>query len=222
MKPRFRKLVLTAHITASIGWLGAVLAYLALAIVGLTSSDEQIVRAVYLSMDMVGWFVVVPLCLAALLTGLVESLGTPWGLFRHWWIATKLLLTMGATIILLQHMPIVTRLASAVADTGASAVAGHALRIQLVVHAGGGLLVLLTATVLSVYKPWGMTPYGLRVQRPWRADSIADSFSSSESAMQGRSLIRLPRWRLVVGFHALGVALLLFIIHLVGGSLQSH
>jgi hypothetical protein len=29
------------------------------------------------------------------------------------------------------------------------------LRMQLVVHAVGGLLVLLTTTTLSVYKPWG-------------------------------------------------------------------
>jgi hypothetical protein len=68
----------------SVGWLGSVVAYLALAIVGLTSHDAQTVRAVYLSMEVIGWFVIVPFSLAALAAGLVESLGTPWGLSRHW------------------------------------------------------------------------------------------------------------------------------------------
>lgn len=51
MTPSLRKFVLTVHITLSVGWLGAVVAYLALAIVGLTSSDAQVVRAAYLSLD---------------------------------------------------------------------------------------------------------------------------------------------------------------------------
>lgn len=97
MTPRLRKFALTAHITFSVGWLGAVVPYLALAIVGLTSHDAQMVRAAYLSMELIGWFVIVPLSLAALLSGLVQSLGTPWGLFRHWWIVVKFLLTTGAT-----------------------------------------------------------------------------------------------------------------------------
>src|SRR5919106_3182566 len=103
MTLRLRKFALTAHITFSVGWLGAVVAYLALAIAGLTSHDAQMVRAAYLSMELMGWFVIVPFSLAALLSGLVQSLGTQWGLFRHWWILVKLLLTVIATIVLLRH-----------------------------------------------------------------------------------------------------------------------
>ena len=81
MRPRLRKFTLTAHVTFSVGWLGAVVAYLALAIAGLTRQDAQVVRAAFLSMELIGWFVIVPLSLAALFTGLVQSLGTEWGLF---------------------------------------------------------------------------------------------------------------------------------------------
>src|SRR6184192_1575618 len=95
-----RKLALTTHITSSVGWLGSVAA-LALAIAGVTSHDPQVVRAAYLAMYLTTWFVIVPLSLASLLTGLVDSWGTPWGLFRHYWVVTKLLLTVLATIILL-------------------------------------------------------------------------------------------------------------------------
>ncbi|MGH9841480.1 MAG: hypothetical protein ACREEM_22225 [Blastocatellia bacterium] len=158
MKPSLRKFALTAHITLSVGWLGAVVAYLAVAIAGLTSHDAQMVRAAYLSMEVIGWFVIVPFSLATLLAGLVESLGAQWGLFRHWWVSVKFLLTTGATIVLLQHVPAVTRMSGVAREMTLSATDFRALRIQLVIHAGGGLLVLLAATALSVYKPWGGDP----------------------------------------------------------------
>src|SRR5882724_5221535 len=96
MTPRLQKFTLLAHITFSVGWFGAIIPYLALAIAALTSHDEQFVRATYLSMEFIGWFVIVPFSLAALLSGLIQSLGTHWGLFRHWWILAKLVLTIFA------------------------------------------------------------------------------------------------------------------------------
>ncbi|MDQ6901046.1 MAG: hypothetical protein M3072_16375, partial [Candidatus Dormibacteraeota bacterium] len=86
MTPSLRKFALTAHVTCSVGWLGAVAGFLALAVAGLTSRDAQMVRGTYLAMDVTGWFVIVPLSFASLLTGLISSLGTPWGLFRHYWV----------------------------------------------------------------------------------------------------------------------------------------
>ncbi len=158
MTSRLRKFVLTAHVAFSVGWLGAVAAYLALAIAGLTSQDAHMVRAVYLAMELTGWFVIVPLSLASLLTGLFQSLGTEWGLFRHYWILVKFLLTIGAITILLLHMPAVSLMSGLVAETTLSS-AELGVRISPVVHAVGGLLVLLVATTLSVYKPRGMTAY---------------------------------------------------------------
>lgn len=82
MTPPVRKLALTAHVTASIGWVGALVVFFAHAVAGLTSSDEQIVRAVTLAMGITAWFVILPLGLATLATGLVQALGTAWGLLR--------------------------------------------------------------------------------------------------------------------------------------------
>src|SRR5712691_3948233 len=101
MTPSLRKFTLTAHITSSVGLLGSIAAFLALAVAGLTSQDAQVVRAVYLAMDLTARFVIVPLAFSSLLTGLIQSLGTPWGLFRHYWVLAKLLLTAFATIILM-------------------------------------------------------------------------------------------------------------------------
>jgi len=104
MAPRLRKVALTAHISSSVGWLGAIAGFLALAITGLTHRDAQIVHAAYLGMDWIGWFVLVPLSIASLLTGLVLSLGTAWGLFRHYWVLATLLINVLATIVLLMFM----------------------------------------------------------------------------------------------------------------------
>jgi hypothetical protein len=179
MTPRLRKLTLTAHVTSSVGWLGAVVAYLALAITGLTHPDAQLVRAAYLAMELIGWFVIVPFSLTALLTGLVQSLGTEWGLFRHYWILVKFLLSIGATLVLLVHMRRVSQMSGIAAGMTLSGADFGMLRLQLAVHAGGGLLVLLAATALSVFKPWGRTRYGQHPQSPSRSRAMEGEGASS-------------------------------------------
>jgi hypothetical protein len=169
MAPRMRKLALTVHVISSVGWLGAVAAFLPLAVAGLTSRDDQMVRAAYVVMDLIGWFVIVPLCLASLVTGLVSSLGTTWGLFRQYWVLLKLLMTIPSTLLLLVHMPPISYIAGVAAETALSSADLHGLRIQMVVEASVALLVLLVATALSVYKPKGMTRYGWRKQHEQRA-----------------------------------------------------
>ncbi len=164
MTPHLRKFALIAHVTSSVGWLGAVAGFLALAVAGLTSQDAQMVRAAYLAMELTAWFVIVPLALGSLLTGLVQSLGTAWGLFRHYWILMKLLLTILATIVLLLKLEPISYIAGVAAETTLSSTDLREARMSLVAHAAGGLLVLLVTTTLGVYKPRGMTRYGRREQ----------------------------------------------------------
>jgi hypothetical protein len=168
MASGLRKFALTAHLTFSVGFIGAAVAYLGLGVSAVTSEDAQTVRAAWIAMELTGWYVIVPLALAALLTGLVMALGTPWGLFRHYWVLITFVLTSFATVILLLHMPSVSSLAD-VAREADGATLGR-LGGDLF-HAGGGLLVLLVITVLNVYKPRGLTPYGWRKQHERRAAS---------------------------------------------------
>jgi hypothetical protein len=163
MPPRLRKLVLTAHITTTVGWLGAVVAFLALAVVGLTSQDAQTVRGAYLVMEPAAWLVLVPLAFASLLTGVVQSLGSAWGLFRHYWVLFKLLITVFATVVLLIYMETFGFMAGVATDPSADL--GVVRNASPTVHAALALLVLLVATVLAVYKPRGMTRYGRRKQQ---------------------------------------------------------
>jgi hypothetical protein len=159
-----RKLALTTHITASVGWLGSVAGFLALALAGLSSPESEIVRAAYIGMHLTTWYVIVPFCFASLITGVIEGIGTPWGLFRHYWVVTKLLLTVLATLILLVHTQPIDRVAGVAWQSVLSSADLRPLRLQLVGDASAALFVLLVTTILSVYKPWGLTPYGIRMQ----------------------------------------------------------
>jgi hypothetical protein len=160
MAPSLRKFALTAHVTASVGWLGAVGTSLALGVAGLALRDPEKVRAVYLTMEVMGWFVLVPLSFASLLTGLVQSLGTRWGLFRHYWVVVKLGMNVFATTILLLYMRTLSYLADLATEAGSSGDLASLRSPSPVVHAAGALALLLVAVTLSVYKPRGMTRYG--------------------------------------------------------------
>ncbi len=173
MPPQLRKLALTVHVTSSVGWLGAVAAFLALAIAGLTSQEAQQVRGAYLAMEVTAWYVIVPLSLAALLTGLVQSLGTYWGLFRHYWVLAKLVITLLSTLLLLVHMQPIEVIADMAAAAPLASGDLRPLRIQLVFDAAAAVLALLVATVLSVFKPRGLTRYGWRKQQDQRTGAPA-------------------------------------------------
>ncbi len=219
MTPFLRKMALTAHIVFSVGWLGAIVPYLALAIAGLTSRDISMARAAYLSMELIGWYVIVPLSLAALLSGLVQSLGTPWGLFRHWWIVAKLVLTAIATGVLLVHMQAVSRMSRIAAEATWSGADFQALRIQLVIHAAGGLVVLLMITALSVFKPWGMTYYGRSLASQ---GEVSRARAQADIVPTAVVTIGSSRWARIVGVHAIIFAVVFLILHLAGGGFGHH
>lgn len=163
MSRGLRKFVLTAHITFAVGWLGSVASFLALAIVGLRSHDALTLRAAYVSMELITRFVILPLSFAPLITGPILSLGTAWGLFRHYWILVKLGITVLSTLILLIHIQPITYLAN-VAAQGTLSSADFQIRLQMVMASSAALVALIVANSLAVFKPKGMTPYGWRRQ----------------------------------------------------------
>lgn len=159
--PWLRKLALTVHVTASVGWIGAVLAYLTLNVVALSSADQGSVRGAYLMLDPVLRFTVVPLAIACLVTGVVQALITRWGLFRHYWVVISLVFTLVAVGFLLAHVPDVSSMSARAADPTADPRRSGAD----LVHTVGGLLVIAVPLVLNVYKPQGVTRYGRRRRR---------------------------------------------------------
>ena len=157
-----RKSLLTLHVLVSVGWFGAVAAFLAVATAGLLSVDTDSMIGMYAVLDVLIWVLIVPMAGLSLISGIAQAIGTPWGLLRHYWVIAKLLLTAGATVVLLLHTGAVSAAAEAARD-GAAHFGG--LRTQLVVDSAAALVVLALATVLSVVKPRGMTPWARRAAR---------------------------------------------------------
>lgn len=210
MTPGLRKFALTTHITSSVGWLGAVAAFLALAVTGVSSENSQTVRAAYLAMHLTTWYVIVPLSAGALITGIVQSLGTTWGLFRHYWVVTKLLLTIVATLILLLHTGPIDRVAEAATRMDLSGNQLRQVRMQLVGDASAALFVLFVTTMLSVYKPWGLTPYG-----------IARQYEASAGRIPSAPRRSVPAGKYVL-FGIIGFILLVLLLHLAGIGRHGH
>jgi hypothetical protein len=152
-------------VVSSVGWLGSVGAFLALAVAGSSSGNDQTVQSAYVAMDVMAWFVILPLAFVSLATGLVQALGTQWGLLRHYWVIAKFVLTAVATVVLLFTMGDISSLAD-IARAGALVGNTHeGSQNHLILHSGGGLAVLLLTTILAVFKPRGLTRRGWRKQR---------------------------------------------------------
>lgn len=207
MTPALRKFMLTTHVTASVGWLGALAVFLAHTLVSLFSQDEQMVRAVSFAMGLTAWFVILPLGLASLLTGLVRALGTVWGLFRQYWVFFKLLLTTVVTGVLLLKLGPISHLADAASANGFSSTDLVGLRTSILVHAIGGLLVLLATLTLAVFKPAGMTRYEVRRSGLTRASATSTPLWANVSGVVAALLTLMLGVMLFGGGHGPGTHL---------------
>jgi hypothetical protein len=208
--PALRQFTLTTHVTSSVGWVGAVLVFLALAAIGLSSGDERTVRGAYLVMAPAAWFVLVPLAHATLFSGLALSLGTPWGLFRHYWVVLKLAITVFATVILMIYMGTFRQMAGVAADPVVEL--GLVRNPSPLVHSILALILLIAATVLGIYKPFGMTPYG-------RNTSIA----SRHMVPSARPIASATSWwPYVLGIFVIALVALFVILHLTGAMPAGH
>ena len=203
MSPIVRKLALLVHVACSVGWLGAVLAFLALAVTGFTSGDAELARGAYLAMGVTMSYVIVPASIASLSTGLASSIGSPFGVFKQHWVIAKLVLTVGAVLLLFVHTQPVDILAEAASARALAWGELRELRFQVVADAIGAVIVLLANTSLGVFKPRGSTRYGRNEQ---------DEGAPSEAA-------RVPRWVIAL---AIATLALLLVLKASTGGLGGH
>jgi hypothetical protein len=247
MSPGVRKFALAVHLTLSVGWIGAVAAYIALDISTVVSENIQMLRTSYLGMDVISRYVIVPLAFASLLTGLIVSLGTRWGLFRHYWVLISFVLTIIATLVLLVERGTIGSLAAMATDPTTPDDVLRAMPSTLP-HSAGGTVVLLVVLVLNIYKPQGLTRHGWRKQQQERAhreERVEARVVAASRATQGeRETIHMSdqprypeveeggtpedgrgaapgrrRWVVVLGVVlAVGVLGLLLVFHLASGG----
>ena len=156
VSPPRRKLLLTVHVATAVSVLGTDLVLLVLGISSVRGADPQ---TVYPAADLIATWVLAPLAILALGSGVLLGLLTRWGLFRYWWVTIKLALTAILTGIILF-----------VPGLGARADAANAARaftaderLPLAVAPAAGVALLILMVVLAVYKP----PWRLR-SRPKR------------------------------------------------------
>lgn len=157
-----RKLLLSIHLFAAVGWIGAIIAYIAVNVAALTSSNDTMVRGSFLILRPMLIYAITPLAVTALTTGIVLALVTPWGLLRHRWVVASLWLTGLAVILLVAHIngDDIAELVAIANDTSvpASSAEGD------LPNAVGGLILVSVAFVLNIYKPRSLTKRGKR----WR------------------------------------------------------
>lgn len=164
-----RRALLVAHVVSSVGWLGADLVLLALAVTGLSTGDAELAHACYAAVGVFVPTLLVPLTLLALATGVALAAGTRWGLLRHYWVVVKL----GITVALTAAVYLVLRPDTAHLAAEAAAPGSAQSFLERIGSASAGLIfppvvstaALLVATVLSVYKPWGTTRWARRGTR---------------------------------------------------------
>lgn len=159
---RVRRFGLTLHVLSSVGWLGGVGLALALAGTALLSDDESTVRSALIALDASGWWYLLPLSVASLTTGIVQSLITRWGLFNHYWIVAKLAINAFAALILLLYMQSLGHYAALAKNTATTL--AELRDPSPLIHTIGALVLLVGATALSIYKPPGLTRRGYRAR----------------------------------------------------------
>ncbi len=146
---RVRSSVLTVHVAASAGWLGLDGALVVLEVIGLNSADPALRTGISVAMTAIACWVLIPLVLTSLCTGLVLGLGTSWGLARHWWLVAKsgIAAVLAATGVALM----LPRLSQVLAGEG------EPIQVKMLALRSFALVLLLLATGISVVKPWGKT-----------------------------------------------------------------
>lgn len=169
VKPWTRTLILTVHVTASVGWVGAIIAYLAINVVALTSSDVVQARGAVLVMQPVLHYAIAPLAVTSLITGVVLALVTRWGLFRHRWVVASLWFTVAAVVLLFGHMS--TEVVELASQAARPAFDPRGSRADLP-HTVAGLLLVSIPLVLNIYKPRGLTRRGRRLQHAHEPTAI--------------------------------------------------
>lgn len=151
-----RRATLVVHVVSAAGWLGIALGLLALGITAATTESAPVLEASVRSMKTLVDWVVFPVALLTLLTGLLMALGSSWGLARHRWIYTKFWLTLAMIVGTFFGFR------DSIVDAYTDVTAGHPLADADEVLLGP--MISLTSYVfmvaLSVLKPWGLTKRG--------------------------------------------------------------
>lgn len=151
---RTRKLFLTVHIVSVSAWIGIDAALGILAVTALGTDDPQVAATSLRALELFAIWPMFGASVVSLASGVVLGIGSKYGLVRYWWVAVKLVINVGMSLLILFALR---------PGIGEAATIGEQLAAGRHVDMPTDLLfpvvvapsLLLTAVVLSIFKPWG-------------------------------------------------------------------
>lgn len=156
-----RRMLVTLHIALAVGWLGAAMAMLTLAIAARASQSTAHAASAYWAMHLLADVLLIPLSVGVLSIGVLASATSPWGLTRYRWVLVKFIATCAAVLLSLLALPAMTRIAYQDATQHALAAARDA-GTRLIIASSVSVALYLSLTTISIFKPWGRTARGRR------------------------------------------------------------
>lgn len=154
-----RKWLVTIHLLFSAIMLGMSFVFLVLSIVAGTTNDEGVFKACYSIMHLLSKTTIRFSTIGTLVTGILLSVLTPWGLFKHYWIIVKeavtfLTILIGPVGMYMWTLKAVTLTSSegmnALLDQGFT-IDSMQLWIGIILQ----IVSLVGLFIISVFKPWG-------------------------------------------------------------------
>ncbi|WP_326632356.1 hypothetical protein OIE67_45745 [Nonomuraea fuscirosea] len=149
MRPRMRKTILVIHVIASVALVGEVWGLVVLNTAATLANDPALTHSAYRMMSPLVFAGGIPLSLIALTSGITLGLTSHWGVFRHYWVVGKLVLLLAVVGV---GMFLFDPEGMAAATSGGRSVA-EARQWGQVAALGAQIVMLMTATTLSVFKP---------------------------------------------------------------------
>lgn len=155
LRPATRKAVLVVHRVSAGAWIGMDVVMGVLIFTALGGDDETKALCFRALGLFAGWPLLATglLCLAS---GVLLGLGTAHGLLRYWWVAVKLVLN----VVLVFLIAVLLRPGGAeLAERGRQYAAGLPVTLavgELVFPPIVSTSALIIATILAVFKPWGL------------------------------------------------------------------
>lgn len=157
LPPRGRKFLLAVHVIFSIAWIGVSSCMVVLSLMGLSFDDPRMVEAIYQALKIFDLTVITITSFTSVASGILLACYTPWGLFKHWWVIIKLVLSLIVFVFAftLTHPAVLSALETAHAHTVSGPLDVSEDGVPLAILSPVLCSMLLIAAILSFAKPWG-------------------------------------------------------------------
>ncbi|WP_022850400.1 DUF2269 family protein [Limisalsivibrio acetivorans] len=154
-----QKILKIAHLITASCWVGGALSLVMLYFLKKDISEGAVVHGVNLSTHYLDWAVIIiPGATGCFLTGLIYSVFTNWGFFKHRWITVKWIITITAITFGTFFLgPWETRMMNLTGELGTQALTNSEYLLNQSRHFISGsiqLLSLIFMVAISVLKPW--------------------------------------------------------------------